>query len=291
MNRSAWGGHKVEHFPDLPEFIEVGDMGVKVAQISLDGPSEYAQAMQFLVYLPPGADGAGEQYSCVLTAPAGTNLLSGASLGPLDEYAYHDESLPYAEAGFVVVLYSIDGENLGDDESIDSVADVYEQFRKAGAGTLNGRNAFDFALAKLPMVDPDRIFAVGHSSAGTLALLMGSHEPRLRGVVAYAPCGDVEGNFSELLAEDGVSLILPGIKYFTKRSSPMTHVDKMKVPVFYFYARDDMRIAEEDAKAYINALRLHTSEVEVKRVSSGGHYDSMIEEGIPAGIEWMKGIE
>jgi hypothetical protein len=33
--------------------------------------------------------------------------------------------------------------------------------------------------------------------------------------------------------------------------------------------------------------KVHATLVEVP---SGGHYDSMIQEGIPAGIKWLKGL-
>ena len=41
----------------------------------------------------------------------------------------------------------------------------------AQAGLVNARNALEFVLARVPEVDPKRIYAAGHSSAGTLALL------------------------------------------------------------------------------------------------------------------------
>ena len=57
-----------------------------------------------------------------MIAPAGSNLLTGMSPGSAD----YDECLPWAKAGFYVVLYSLDGspEGLGhapNDDGIESL--------------------------------------------------------------------------------------------------------------------------------------------------------------------------
>jgi len=73
------------------------------------------QAMQYRVYLPPGAEGAPPgSLKAVLVAPAGTNLLGGAKLGDLNQDAYHREALI-----LVVFLPSVAGLGRGlraDDE-------------------------------------------------------------------------------------------------------------------------------------------------------------------------------
>ncbi len=56
----------------------------------------------------------------------------------------------------------------------------YEAFRAADAGLINARNALEYTLAKVPEVNAKQLFSVGHSSAGTLALLFAEHEPRLQ---------------------------------------------------------------------------------------------------------------
>ncbi|MEO0417051.1 MAG: DUF4190 domain-containing protein, partial [Verrucomicrobiota bacterium] len=220
----------VTEFPALPEF-RVLPSGVSVGQVEMAAEATGGQPMDFRIYLPKGVSPTDLDGSlpCVLNCPAGTNLLQGARLGILDDDSYHDEALPYAEAGIVTVMYSLDGDydEDTDDEDRSSMTEAYQQFKKAGAGTINGRNALDFVLTRLPMVDEGRIFAAGHSSAGTLALLLGAHEPRLRGVLAYCPCVDVEAFHAEMVDEPLVGLLLPGIDHFAKRSSPMTHVESV----------------------------------------------------------------
>lgn len=50
--------------------------------------------------------------------------------------------------------------------------------------------AFDY-LAKRPDVDPKRIYLAGHSTGGTLALLVAASTDRFRAVIALGPVDDV----------------------------------------------------------------------------------------------------
>lgn len=281
-------------FPVLPEFQVLDPSRVRVAQIDLPGTGEPGSAMSLRVYLPPGGEEP-KSLPCVLVAPAGTNLLSGAGLEPLDEDAYHDETLPYAEAGIVAVLYSIDGESPeesgGEEAQGEEMKVAYAAFEKAGAGTLNGRIALEFVRSRLPMVDENRIYSAGHSSAATLALLLAAHEPRLRGCLAYAPAVDIEAHFSDLIDTPFVELTLPGIRHFAKRSSPLTHAGRITAPVFLFFADDDEMIEAGSYRPFVDKLRTSNPQVTLKTVPEGGHYGAMISEGIPAGIEWIRRLE
>lgn len=283
----------VPAFPPLPEFQTIQPSQVRVAQIDLEsGDAQAGSAMSFRVYLPPG-DAAPKSLPCVLIAPAGTNLISGASLEPLDGDSYHDESLPYAEAGMAVVMYSIDGEDpeLEDEDDpkarMEEMKRAFDTFRNAGAGAVNGRNALEFALARLPMVDPRRIYSAGHSSAATLSLVLAAHEPRLNACIAYAPAVDLAKHFGDNL---GLDIALGGFSAWKIQASPVTHAHRIQVPVFLFFAENDEVVSPSDISPFIDTLRLTNPEVTVKTVPSGGHYESMIDEGIPAGIEWLRSL-
>lgn len=255
--------------------------GTEFHVVSTEG-SEPGQEMDFCVLLPEGAI-SGEPRGCVLVASAGSNLLSGTLVGPPD---YLDETAPYAKEGLVVVAYSIDGfvENSDDEEEATA---GYLAFRSAAAGVVNTRNAFALARS-LPMVDADRIFLAGHSSAGTLSLLAAAHLPELAGAVAYAPVVDVEAMFREPDGSTFYSLLYPGVGHFVRRSSPRTHADRIEIPVFFFYADDDERVEAEEGRELVRSLTDRGIDASLRKVSSGGHYYSMIEQGIPAGIEWIK---
>ncbi|MDF1739228.1 MAG: DUF4190 domain-containing protein [Verrucomicrobiales bacterium] len=274
-------GTVIPSFPEPGKLREVGEKGVRFYDVSTRGQG-VGESMQFRVYLPPGEGSAGS-LSCVLVPPAGSNLLSGLSLDGGD---YHDETLPYAEAGMVVINYSIDGV-VEDDEDTDEIKEAYEAFRRAGAGVINGRNAFELAKQTLPQVNPHKIFSAGHSSAGTLSLLLASHLPELAGAVAYAPICDLESDYGEFANDFSVKLQYPGLPAFMVRSSPITHTDEVDVPVFLFFAKDDERVSLEDGRSFGRLIGDRGGDSEVSTVSEGGHYNSMITDGIPRGIEWI----
>lgn len=54
-------------------------------------------------------------------------------------------------------------------------------------------------LAKVPDVDPSRIYLGGHSTGGTLAMLVAEMTPRFRAVFAFGPSDDVLGYGSDVL--------------------------------------------------------------------------------------------
>ncbi|MFO0925013.1 MAG: prolyl oligopeptidase family serine peptidase [Pirellulales bacterium] len=236
------------------------------------------------VYEPEGS----EKRPCVLIAPAGSTLLEGKSLAEGDQ----DEHLPYVQAGWVVIAYSLDGgsdEMLDEDPSFDDnglVGSAFTEFQEASAGLVNARNAMEFALTH-PRVDPRTIFVAGHSSAGTLAVLFAEHEPRVAGCVAYAPCLDLKARFPGPLVRV-LESAKPGVADFLVRSSPRTHEDRLECPTLIFHAEDDGNVPIEDSRSFVKRLKKKGKPIEIREVPTGDHYDSMIEQGIPIGIEWIK---
>ncbi len=277
-------------FPELgtPQTIE--QTGVHLSTLDLTtanaGNMQPAARMQFRIYLPPGDHPAGS-LGCILIAPAGTNLLTGNAL---DDATYHTEALPYARAGYAAVTYSLDGglPAGSDGSSDDDLATAYRGFSAAFAGLANARAALEFVLARLPQVDPRRIFAAGHSSAGTLALLFAEHEPRLKGCIAYAPQTDVEAHLSLMLRLLVVTNKFPGIVDFARRSSPQTHVARIQCPVFLFWAADDSVVAPEGIQRFATMLGSLRQDVTIKTVPNGQHYESMVDPGMGLAIDWLK---
>src|SRR5262245_31329987 len=180
------------------------------------------------LYLPPG-EHAPKSLPCIVIAPAGSTLLAGMDLGEGDE----PEHTPYVKAGCAVLAYELDGPSY-DDTDTDAMREAYVAFRGSRAGLVNGRNAVDYLLAKVPEVDPARIYAAGHSSAATHALLLAAHEPRLAGVMAYAPATDLPKRMSGQLPF--FRFLLPGLVDFVTQSSPSTPAAALKKPVFLFHA-------------------------------------------------------
>ena len=273
--------------PQRPTFQPSFPSGVELARTRLTGSGPGEQT-QMNIYLPAG-EHAARSLGCVLVAPAGTNLLVGNSLDGED---YHDETLPFAEAGFVTVQYSLDGavpdlETASDGE----FSAAYKLFKAAGAGTLNTRCVIEFVKSRLPEVDPARIYTAGHSSAGTVSLLAGEYHPDVAACIAYAPCSDTEAFHADISGAFGVNLLLPGIKEFDRQFSPIGNVQKLKCPLFVFQARDDSVVEAGETKRFVDQARAHNQQVEYVEVDFGEHYDSMIQQGIPRAVQWLKKID
>jgi dipeptidyl aminopeptidase/acylaminoacyl peptidase len=194
------------------------------------------------------------------------------------------EYIPYVQAGYAVVAYDLDGPDYSEGDP-ESMKRAFEAFKASRAGLVNARNALEYVLAKVPEVDPKRIYAAGHSSAATHALLFAAHEPRLAAVIAYAPASDVPKWFGPRLRL--VSMMVPGSVDFITQSSPTTHASRIKCPTFLFHAEDDSICEVAQSRTFSETLKQQGTPVTLVTVPSGDHYDSMIAEGIPAAIKWL----
>ncbi len=274
--------------PPLPDrgagsLVEPGIMRYEMWLGADDGTPGHGQLVW--LYLPEDVP-ADAKLPCVVIAPAGSNMVSGMGLAEGDM----PEHLPYVREGFAVVSFEVDGytdptASVEDDDN--EMLRTYKAFRAACAGVVNARNAVDYVIAKVPEVDPNQIYAAGHSSAATLALLLTAHDDRIAACAAYAPVHDVVGD----MGGPGVrilSSILPKLVDFLTQSSPITHYSDVNVPVFLFHAEDDVNVdvaQTREATATLESMGKHVTTV---IVPTGNHYDSMIQEGIPRGIEWLK---
>ena len=279
---------KQEIFPQRPMFQPSFPSGVQLARARLTGRGPGEQT-QMNIYLPAG-EHAAKSTPCVLVAPAGTPLLHGSSLDGGD---YHDETLPYSEAGFVVVHYSIDGAipdsvNMNNEQAYTkAMSAAFPLFKNSGGGIVNGRNALEYALAKIDIVDPRRICAAGHSSAGTLALMLAASEPRVTHCAAYAAAVDVETRMAELIADPVSKLLFSGVEPFLHWYSPINHIDDFRCKMLVFHSRDDDNVPFVDATRFVGLIKDQGTNVTFVQTNQGGHYTPMITEGIPAAIQWL----
>jgi len=273
--------------PDFPERVTATEIarGVSKREVSLGESDGYystpGHGGKLIVYVPLGRLRP-KSVPCVLITGAGSNLLSGMSLGDGDI----PEHIPYLKEGYFVVAYELDGP-LEDSGDVQQMQRAFEAFSKSHAGLVNARNALQYVLDKLPEVNPDHIYAAGHSSAATHALLFAEHEPRLAGVIAYAPAVNVPKRIGPLLRI--YSLQMPSVVDFATQSSPHTHIARLKCPTFLFHAEDDSNCPIADTRKFADELKQQGTDVTFVSVPTGDHYDSMIKEGIPAGIKWLDG--
>ena len=225
------------------------------------------------VYRPPGQHEP-QSLPVVLIGPAGSTLIVGMDLAPGDRA----EHLPYVREGFVVVAYSVDGGS-GADEDV-------QRFADAMGGILNALEAEAF-LSHIPEADPERVFVVGHSSAGDLALLVGSHL-NVAGIVAFNTSG--EGCWFQPAAFlQTMAMAMPGLADFCQQTRAASHVGHVKAPVFLFGSTDDTVVRLEEVQRLAQSLTEAGVDVRLE-TGSGGHYASMMSQGIPMATAWMKAI-
>ncbi len=239
------------------------------------------------VYLPPGEHPDGS-LPCVLVPPSGTFLMAGSQVVVPPQNPEHSS---YVRAGYAVITFSLDG-IMGDPETASPalLASAYRQFQAAFAGLTNARIAFLFARKELSAVDPKRIYIAGHSSAATLALLYAAHDPELAGCIAYAPVTDVEEHLAKAVETLNPQLF-PGLKEFSRRSSPKTHAARIRCPVFVYHATGDTVAPFASTKAFCDRLRALGKDITFVEGNGSDHYETMISEGIPAGLEWLSNRE
>jgi len=120
----------------------------------------------------------------------------------------------YRKAGIVMMFPSLRGGNqnpgfkegfLGEVEDVLSAADY---------------------LSKLPYVDPERIYLGGHSTGGTLALLVAESSSRFRAVFSFGPVGIIAGYGPEFLVYDVSN------SEETKLRTPLLWLDSVETPTF-----------------------------------------------------------
>ena len=277
-------------FPPLAGWRSI-EPGVQFQEVQLS--SEPSQAgrppghqTKLWLYQPAGEHPAGT-LPCVVVGPAGSTLLTGMGLAEGDR----PEHLPYARAGFAVVSYTIDGdvpENPPDPMFLNGV----RKFTDAKAGVTNAHWAIEYVKAKLPQVDPRRIYAAGHSSAATLALLVAANEPALAGVAAFMPVVDVAGRFRDQGVDLGqlVGQLPPGADALWTTYSPLNNEAKIRCPVLLFTALDDSNVPPSQAIDAADRLRQRGVQVTLRTAPSGDHYQPMIDVGIPEAIAWFTSL-
>jgi dienelactone hydrolase len=196
------------------------------------------------------------------------------------------EHLPWVRAGFAVAAFEVDG-HLPDNPSNVETAAAIDAFRAARGGIDDAIAAFNYAASR-PEIDMNRIYIVGHSSAATLALQVAEHEPRIAGCVAFAPACDVAGRLAKAAAF--LDDLRPGTMQFLADYSPDRNVRALNCPTLLFTARDDTNVPSASVLAFAATLHARNPQVTTITVETGGHTLSMLSQGIPAGIAFLKSL-
>lgn len=274
-------------FPPLGDARPVDD-GVVVHRVALAHGSEEGRIW---IYLPEKLPS--KSMPAVFIAPAGAPPFVGNGFGIDLDAQQHPEHLPYVRAGFAVVAYDTDGELANrEDPTFEQVQRATVAFKDAQAGVLNARRAIDYVLKMVPAVDPARLYTAGHSSAGRIALLVAENDPRIAAAVAYAPVTDVEKRVQEIAPEAGdyLEANVTGFREFLQQTSPLRQAGNLRCPVFLFHSQHDSLIPITRTEAFAESLKKTNPRVTFVKATRGDHYDSMIEEGLSQGIEWLRAL-
>jgi dienelactone hydrolase len=240
--------------------------------------------MKLWVYLPDPLPAG--RMPCILIAPAGSKMVHGMALGDGDRA----EHVPYVRKGFAVLSYEMDGD-LPENPSEAQFATAIMAFRKADWGLANAKAAIDYAGARAPQIDMARVYSVGHSSAGTVSLQIAAKEPRIAACVAFAPVCSTTDWLNKLRVKRALENLQRGIWKELEDASPDRNTENLKCPTMLFTAEDDSIVPSANVVAYAGQLQKTNNQVKLVTVKSGGHYDSMIKQGIPAAITWLQGLK
>ena len=148
----------------------------------------------------------------------------GFALGSSD----FDDVRPFVQAGYVVFAPAWRGEdgNPGDFQML------YGEVNDAGA-------ALDY-LAKVPGVDPRRLFAAGHSIGGTTVMLLAESTTKLRGAAACGGFPDMCGTIHETGRPTFAQTPFDWRdKMESDLRSPARHLSDLHCPLDLFYGEQE----------------------------------------------------
>ncbi len=233
------------------------------------------------VYIPEGKHAA-QTLPCILISPSRIDMSRGGYLDE-DETPFH---VAFTKAGFVVVAYELGRHPREVYRHPDDPTD-YLEFEDACAGLVSSRNALEYSLQKIPEADSRCIFAGGYDGGGTHALLFAEHEPRLAGVMALQPIVDVPASIGALNLRFSS---YPEYIDFATRSSPQTHIERLKCPVFIHLneKKNPYRIVQTaEVRSFVEQLRKQGTDVTLVEAKSeaktGGGGEAWT-----ASVQWMQ---
>jgi dienelactone hydrolase len=245
---------------------------------------------KFVVFLP--TQPVKPKLPCIFIAPSGKKPLYGQTL----EEMHHWEYLNYAKAGYAVVAYDVDGpiENMNEaneaallERPSQLTISRLKAYKSSDAGVLNAKLAIDYAIARIPQIDPDAIYTAGTGAGGTLSLMVAATDKRVKAAIAYSPQTNLPKQYSSLI--DTISKSVPGYKEFIDRSSPHNSIDKMTKPMFIFHDDRETATSLEDTTNFVESIKKNNSLVSLTHatdaeIRSG---DRMFSTSSKQAIEWL----
>lgn len=185
--------------------------------------------------------------------PAVLFLHGGFAFGD-DDWA---QAQPFRDAGYITMLPMLRGEN--------GLPGSYSMFYDEVEDVLAAADA----LAKLPGVDPKRLYVAGHSVGGTLAMLAAMSSSRFRAAASFS------GSPDQVHWSRGQLQLIPfdpkDPREFQMRS-PLAFPRSFKCPVRLFYGSDEFLFKNPSEKmaelATAAGLDVQAFEVEGDHISA-----------------------
>jgi dienelactone hydrolase len=205
--------------------------------------------------------------------PAVLFLHGGFEFGAAD----WDMAAPYWEAGFVLMVPMLRGEN-GQPGTFSFLYDEVDDVLAAA----------DF-LARQPGVDPDRVYLAGHSAGGTLTLLAIEASRRFRAAVSFDASPDQQLLYNGSAAKPGNHR---EVVFDTKDSaelevrSPLSFVSSVQTPVRLFYSNEAAPLNERSSERFVELAR--TRGIDARAMRVWGSHMSHVSRAMPWSIEFFR---
>ena len=204
--------------------------------------------------------------------PAVIFLHGGFEFGPAD----WDMARPYWEAGFVLMMPMLRGEN-GQPGNFSFFYDEVDDVLAAA----------DY-LRRQPGVDPANIFLAGHSAGATLALLAAETSPRFRAVASFDGSPDQQllynGKASKAGAHREIVFDVKDLRELEVRS-PLAYAGSLKVPTRLYYSTEASPLFELGTEKFVEIARAHGINVAASGVN--GSHMSHVAAALPQSIQFF----
>lgn len=170
--------------------------------------------------------------------PAILDLHSGFGGIGNELWLYYDYARPFRDAGIVHFYPTRRGDN--------DNAGEFETFW----GEVDDAAASLRYLRTLPYIDPNRIYVIGHSTGGTLALLLASEVSGVRAVFSFEGAPIISTWARQFVLQGGLPDLPADSPEYLLRS-PITFAGSLRQPTFYFYS--SAGFFADDGEAYATA--------------------------------------